>query len=126
MPSRIPNTLAIAVTLFLTWRLCVLGYCFTLHPLRRFPGPFIAKLSGLYGAFLALAKSSHLIIARDHRKYGRALREFQYIILEQIEIFIGLMYESAKNVQVVNMTERLQRMVMDIIGHLAFGYAFNL
>ncbi len=36
------------------------------------------------------------------------------------------MYESAKNVQVVNMTERLQRMVMDIIGHLAFGYAFNL
>ncbi|KAI1171983.1 cytochrome P450 [Nemania sp. FL0916] len=192
MPSFIPNILVIAVTLFLSWRLCALSYRFVLHPLRQYPGPSIAKLSSLYGAFLALTKRSHLIIAREHQKYGpvirigpdrltfnsvnavqdiyqnprmvkssayramtgnktlnvisikdgdehrrkrkiisqpiegRALREFERIILAQIDIFISLVHESAKTGQVLNMTQYLQRMVMDIIGHLAFGYDLNL
>ncbi|KAI1738061.1 hypothetical protein F4680DRAFT_426945 [Xylaria scruposa] len=68
--SSIPIAPAIVVTLVLSWGICALGYCFTLDTLRRFPGPFIAKLSGLYVAFLALTKSSHLIIAREHQQYA--------------------------------------------------------
>ena len=49
------------------------AYCTYIHPLRDFPGPALAKLTNLYGAFYALRMDIHLRIYQDHLKYGALL-----------------------------------------------------
>jgi hypothetical protein len=41
-----------------------------LHPLKHYPGPFIARFTNGYGAYYALRRSLHLKTYEDHRKYG--------------------------------------------------------
>ena len=57
---------------------------------------------------------------------GRSLKEFEPTILEQIDIFITQVHNSSVSGQHVNMSELCPRLGIDIIGHLAFGYALNL
>ncbi|KAG5926956.1 hypothetical protein E4U42_002775 [Claviceps africana] len=46
----------------------------TFHPLRRYPGPPLAKVSDLYGGFHAVLKQLHLTTFLDHQRYGPVMR----------------------------------------------------
>lgn len=49
------------------------GLCFYrlyLHPLAKYPGPFLAKLTNLYGFYHGYRRDIHLDVWRCHEKYG--------------------------------------------------------
>jgi hypothetical protein len=48
-----------------------LSFRVLLHPLRKYPGPFIARLSEAYGGFYALRGTLHLQAYKNHLKYGK-------------------------------------------------------
>jgi hypothetical protein len=49
-------------------------YRLTLHPLARYPGPLLAKLSPLYAVHHALIGDIHLDVQRCHEEYGTFVR----------------------------------------------------
>ncbi|KAM7212583.1 Cytochrome P450 [Rhypophila decipiens] len=49
-------------------------YLYFFHPLARYPGPFLAKFTDLYGAYHALRGDIHLDMWRCHQKYGDHVR----------------------------------------------------
>ncbi|KAH7128174.1 cytochrome P450 [Dendryphion nanum] len=55
---------------------CLLVYSYRLwfHPLSKYPGPFLAKISNLYAAYHALRMRLHLAAAHDHARYGSVIR----------------------------------------------------
>ncbi|KAI1817166.1 cytochrome P450 [Poronia punctata] len=50
------------------------SYRIYFHPLRDYPGPWIAKLSDVYAGYHALAMQLHLVTFLDLKKYGPVLR----------------------------------------------------
>jgi hypothetical protein len=52
----------------------VLAYRLFFHPLRRFPGPMLAKTSKFYHACLVWKKNNFEILQELHEKYGPVLR----------------------------------------------------
>lgn len=56
--------------------LAVVIYRLTLHPLAKYPGPFLAKITSWYPTYFAVTGSMHLDIQRCHDKYG--IFWFQY------------------------------------------------
>ncbi|KAI0014235.1 cytochrome P450 [Xylariaceae sp. FL0662B] len=64
-----------AVGLILSLGIFVLGYQFTVHPLRHFPGPFIAKFSDAYSGYNAIKQRGHLATYANHAKYGSVYRQ---------------------------------------------------
>lgn len=48
-------------------------YRLTFHPLARYPGPFLAKLTTFYGVYHAYVGDMHLDIDRLHQRYGLSL-----------------------------------------------------
>ncbi|KAI1866588.1 hypothetical protein JX265_007889 [Neoarthrinium moseri] len=57
---------------FIVCALFLFGYRLLLHPLRKYPGPFFAKLSDVYGGYFAAARRLHLRTYQDHLQYGAA------------------------------------------------------
>ena len=45
-----------------------------LHPLYRYPGPVLAKLSSFYGAYIAATGKQHVHFKVMHEKYGPIVR----------------------------------------------------
>ncbi|KAF2997467.1 hypothetical protein E8E14_002724 [Neopestalotiopsis sp. 37M] len=45
-----------------------------LHPLRRYPGPVLAKFTSLYAGFHTAKKNLHLQVLHNHQKYGSVVR----------------------------------------------------
>ncbi|KAI0117814.1 cytochrome P450 [Nemania sp. FL0031] len=181
-----------ALLISVLYYLLVFGYRILFHPLRNYPGPFVAKISDWYGGFHALSMRLHLTTYRDHQKYGkvmrhgpdrlifnsaralhdiysnervtkshvylltiqangvdsifnavdkrrhaskrrligravtdRAMRQFEPIMTEQIDVFLKTLYESSLVSRPVDMTQSCKRLGLDIVGHLAFGFALN-
>ncbi|KAJ4365024.1 hypothetical protein N0V83_008640 [Neocucurbitaria cava] len=52
----------------------VIIYRVTLHPLARYPGPFLAKITDIYLAYYAYKGSRHLAFQRAHLQYGPYVR----------------------------------------------------
>ncbi|KAK7753336.1 hypothetical protein SLS62_004626 [Diatrype stigma] len=52
----------------------------------------------------------------------RSMRTFEPTMSEQINVFLQLLIASSQNGDAVNMTERCQRLSLDVVGLLAFGY----
>lgn len=52
--------------------LCI--YRVTLHPYAKYPGPFLAKFSNLYGLYYAYIGDIHIDVERCHKKYGKFVR----------------------------------------------------
>jgi hypothetical protein len=48
----------------------VVIYRLTLHPLAKYPGPFLAKITDVYLAYHAWKGDRHLEFYRCHEKYG--------------------------------------------------------
>ncbi|KAI1406722.1 cytochrome P450 [Hypoxylon fuscum] len=63
-----------SIYVFIAYIIVVLSYELLFHPLRHYPGPFIARFTNGYGAFYALKRTLHLITREDHRKYGTVIR----------------------------------------------------
>ncbi|KAL9619805.1 MAG: hypothetical protein Q9160_005641 [Pyrenula sp. 1 TL-2023] len=49
-------------------------YRLTFHPLAKYPGPWLAKVSDLDAAFYAMLGQTHLVIYRAHQRYGPIVR----------------------------------------------------
>lgn len=45
-------------------------YCLYWHPLAKYPGPFVAKVTNAYGGYFAYIKKTHLQILANSGKYG--------------------------------------------------------
>ncbi|KAK9783757.1 putative Peptidase S8/S53 domain-containing protein [Seiridium cardinale] len=48
----------------------VASYRMLIHPLRGYPGPFVAKLAAWYAGAHAIKRDLHLELAKNHKKYG--------------------------------------------------------
>ncbi|KAH7309690.1 cytochrome P450 [Stachybotrys elegans] len=57
-----------------TYVLLLSGYRIFLHPLSKYPGPLLAKVSGSYSAFYAVQKRLHLVTRENHVKFGPIIR----------------------------------------------------
>lgn len=44
------------------------------HPLTRFPGPLLNKITSLHLAYMAYSGRRHLIMERLHQRYGKFVR----------------------------------------------------
>ncbi|KAH7311275.1 cytochrome P450 [Stachybotrys elegans] len=157
-----------------------------LHPLSKYPGPFLAKVSDIYAGFYAGSMSLHIRTREDHLKYGpvmrygpnrlifnskqalkdiylnerlskshvyqhipsgdyssifdvvdksvhrykrqligqaiseRSMRIFHPTMTREINVLLQILASSSG--QPINMTDRMKRLGMDLIGLLAIGY----
>ncbi|KAI0451920.1 cytochrome P450 [Xylaria acuta] len=57
------------------WGLSLLIYRLFFHPLREYPGPFLAKITHGYGGFHAIKGRHHTNTYKNFLKYGRVYRE---------------------------------------------------
>ncbi|KAI1127898.1 cytochrome P450 [Nemania abortiva] len=69
--DSLTSYLASAIALYVG---LVLSYRVLLHPLRQYPGPLPAKLSGMYSGFFAIKRRLHLETYKNHLKYGPVIR----------------------------------------------------
>ncbi|GAP86915.1 putative cytochrome [Rosellinia necatrix] len=184
---------AILILKFLLLYVTFLGtYRLLCHPLRHYPGPLFARVSGIYGAFYAYKTDLHRRTLRDHARFGpiirqgpnklvfnsisalhdiyvndrvtksraylvtqrapgvygvfnaidkqlhqakrklvsrvvnkKSLRALEPTINHQIDIFLHQLSLSGSRAS-LNMTKVFKYLTMDIMGHIAFSYPFNL
>lgn len=51
------------------------GYRLLFHPLRKYPGPLLARLTNAYGGYFAIKKRLHLETYQNFQKYGKSANE---------------------------------------------------
>ncbi|KAK5988232.1 Cytochrome P450 monooxygenase AKT7-like protein [Cladobotryum mycophilum] len=73
--NTLPITVKYAVLLFVPWVFIKLCYSLLFHPLRKFPGPFLAKFTDAYHGITAFGRQPHLDTYQNLRKYGSVYRE---------------------------------------------------
>ncbi|KAK8054808.1 hypothetical protein PG993_000035 [Apiospora rasikravindrae] len=184
--------LAACATYFVATLTFLLGYRIIFHPLRRYPGPILVKITNGYAGWHAIRKNTHLITYQNFQRFGpvvrqgprqlvfntvaafhdiylsprlakgqayqasqltakypsvinaidkdqarikrkymgqalteRSLRTFEPTMTGQIDIFLRQLLISSRNSEIVNMSPRCERLGLDIIGLLSFGYHFN-
>jgi hypothetical protein len=64
----------ILIALLFVYATGTIVYRLTLHPLAKYPGPFLAKITDIYLAYHAWKGDRHLEFYRCHEKYGQRLR----------------------------------------------------
>ncbi|KAK5284768.1 hypothetical protein LTR80_011589 [Exophiala xenobiotica] len=116
-----------------TWHVCaVLGVLLFLrvvwiglfrvffHPLARYPGPFITKLSNIpLTIWTAQARSTYARYG-VHKEYGNVS---QPKIIELIEKFLDITSSSSKP---FNIHDYIHNLFLDTTSQLSFGNSFNL
>lgn len=55
----------------------------------------------------------------------RAMRDFEPEMAQEVDVFLGQLLRSSQNEEIVNMTPSCERLGVDIIGQLAFGFELN-
>lgn len=74
----------------------MIGYRLTLHPLSKYPGPFLARFTDFYGGFHAARKSLHLVTYQNHQKYGKVFRQGpDRLVFNTVEALYGEKYSPA-------------------------------
>ncbi|KAI9731619.1 MAG: hypothetical protein M1818_007749 [Claussenomyces sp. TS43310] len=66
--------LAIFTAAAFIWIASVVIYRLTLHPLAKYPGPFLAKITDWHQVYHAWKGDRHLEFWRTHEKYGKFVR----------------------------------------------------
>ncbi|RDA90106.1 hypothetical protein CP533_2582 [Ophiocordyceps camponoti-saundersi (nom. inval.)] len=61
----------------LPWSIAFVVYRLAFHPLRKYPGPFLAKFTDGHGGFHAIGKRPHLDTYVNLRRYGRPRTDFE-------------------------------------------------
>ncbi|OTA87925.1 hypothetical protein M434DRAFT_35064 [Hypoxylon sp. CO27-5] len=64
----------VGIGFFVSYITIVLSYRILHHPLSRYPGPFLAKLTDGYAGFYAARRRLDLVTREDHQKYGSVMR----------------------------------------------------
>ncbi|KAM0528412.1 hypothetical protein ACHAQF_001862 [Verticillium nonalfalfae] len=100
-----------------------------LHPLRRFPGPFAAKISGVYATRLARKNEQFFIEAKKlHETYGDfvrlALRDYEPRVRTYTNQLLSQI--DAKKYGAINVSKEFNLYSFDVMGNLAFGKNFGL
>lgn len=68
-------------------------YRLTLHPLAKYPGPLLAKLTSFYGVYHAYLGDIHLDLQRLHEKHGDFVRyEPNAVSVASVDGFHGLCF----------------------------------
>ena len=58
-------------------------YSLTVHPLAKFPGPLLAKITNLYAVYHAYVGDVHLDMLRCHELYGEITRRLTLVLSTQ-------------------------------------------
>ncbi|KAK5989753.1 Cytochrome P450 monooxygenase AKT7-like protein [Cladobotryum mycophilum] len=168
------------------------SYNLFFHPLRRYPGPLVGRLTEAYGGYFAWKKNYHLATYQNFLEYGpvfrqspnrlmfnsmtavfdiylnprvtkgqsyansqltakypslinaidskqhrrkrkiiapviteRSMKKFEPTMSEHVNVFLQQLLASCESGGAIDMTERFQRLGIDVVGQLAFGYPFN-
>lgn len=67
-------TSLLTVSYFTGLYMSLFAYRLIFHPLRRFPGPFWAKWTNLYHAYIIRKSDNYFVIEKLHKKYGPIVR----------------------------------------------------
>ncbi|KAI1778815.1 cytochrome P450 [Hypoxylon cercidicola] len=92
-----PTTYVVAIC-FLSISVLV-SYRIFLHPLSKYPGPLLAKISEVYAGYYAISMNLHIRTRLDHLKYGPVLRHGPN----------RLIFNSPKALQDIYLNERLAK-----------------
>jgi cytochrome P450 len=63
-----------AIAGFFAYSLTVVGYNFFFHPLRKYPGPLLAKITDAYAGWHSMRLRLPQVTQRDHQEYGTVMR----------------------------------------------------
>ncbi|KAI1762951.1 cytochrome P450 [Hypoxylon sp. FL1150] len=77
----------------------LISYRVLLHPLSKYPGPFLAKITEAYAGYYAISMNLHLRTHQDHLSYGPVLRHGPN----------RLIFNSPKALQDIYLNERLAK-----------------
>ncbi|KAI1298539.1 cytochrome P450 [Xylaria venustula] len=84
------------LTLITKQGLIAFSFQILLHPLRKYPGPLLAKFTNGYGAFYALKRSLHLQTFEDHRRYGPVVRHGPNKLVFNTATALKQIYQNAR------------------------------
>ncbi|OQE74125.1 hypothetical protein PENNAL_c0084G11992 [Penicillium nalgiovense] len=79
--------------------LAIIVYRIWFHPLAKFPGPVLAKVTNLYGGYYAWRGDLHLDMMRCHEKYGDIVRYAPNRVLFNSNTGLKEIYAFTKQVQ---------------------------
>lgn len=68
------NPFLAALLLLLSYIFLLAAYRLTFHPLAKYPGPWLAKLTELYPLYHSIVGDRHLTFWRLHEKHGDFVR----------------------------------------------------
>ncbi|KAH9986935.1 cytochrome P450 [Xylariaceae sp. FL0662B] len=88
------------------WVLCILTYRIGLHPLRNYPGPFLAKVTYGYSCLYALRGRHHINTYKNFQKYGTSIPECNFNTVSNRQI--GRVYREAPNRLLFNSLTSIQ------------------
>ena len=74
----------------------------TIHPLAKYPGPFLAKATNFYAVYHAFIGDMHLDLERCHKKYGLYSSQQNAI---RVDIMVGTFVRYRPNGLVVGSTD---------------------
>ncbi|KAF1813184.1 pisatin demethylase [Eremomyces bilateralis CBS 781.70] len=82
---------ACTILIYVTWQILYMRF---FSPLRNVPGPFLAKLSGIWLLFIEMAGKRAKTVHELHRKYGPVVQlapsEVSFITVDAIEALYGV------------------------------------
>ncbi|KAL7269963.1 hypothetical protein RUND412_007341 [Rhizina undulata] len=81
------------------WLLGVIIYRLHFHPLSKYPGPFLAKITSLHAFYHAYHGDRHLVTYEAHRKYGPYVRISPNMVTVNTKEGLKEIYGVNKNVQ---------------------------
>lgn len=100
--DSLPLVLRAALTLgaaFVLYCSAVVVYRLTLHPLAKYPGPKLAKITGFYAVYHAYIGDLHLDMWRCHECYGSLVRYGPNKLIANTNTAVPEIYARTANVQ---------------------------
>ncbi|KAH8808644.1 cytochrome P450 monooxygenase-like protein [Xylogone sp. PMI_703] len=99
--TTIQRTATLISSFWLALWTSVLSYRLLFHPLRRFPGPPLAKITKFYHAYLVLNKNNFEVLQELHDKYGPIVRvgpsEVSILDPEAVQATLGVRSRCVKS-----------------------------